>query len=82
MRYPTGYEAAVMGHAERFCQAAQQWETFLVLDYEKAIEITQELLECDREEAVDYFSFNVSGSLMGEAYFTAKELREILEDDR
>jgi hypothetical protein len=71
LRYPTGYEAAVMGVAERGT------ETFLVLDFEKAIEITQELLECDRDNALDYFYFNVSGSQMGEAYFTAKGLDEI-----
>lgn len=81
MHYPTGYEDAVIGVAERFSRAAGRWETFLVLDQEKAIQITQERHDCEYQEAVDYFYYNVVGSNMGEAYFSAKELREILGND-
>ena len=79
--YPTGYEDAVIGVAERFSQAARRVETFLVLDQEKAIQITQTLLDCDYDEAVDYFYYNVIGSNMGEAYFSAGKLSEILGND-
>lgn len=81
MAYPTGYEDAVIGTAERFCEAARRWETFLVLDFEKAVEVTQELLDCDRDGALDYLYYNVIGSNMGEAYFSAGELNQILEED-
>lgn len=58
--YPTGMEDAVIGVVERF-----GLEPLVLLDKEKCI---KSLMKdgMDREEAEEFFSFNVIGAWMGE----------------
>jgi hypothetical protein len=73
LKWPTGYEDAVLGVASRLN------DEFVVLDFEKSIEITMNLCDCDREGAIDYFYFNVIGSMSGEAYLVNATIEEITE---
>ena len=65
--YPTGHEDAIVGVVERFGQP-----TVLLLDKER---ILCKLMKdgMNREEAEEFFSFNISGAWVGEgtpAYVT------------
>lgn len=57
--YPTGMEEAIIG----LVQKAGERST-LLLDREKCIQILME--DMDRDEAEEFFEFNVIGSFMGE----------------
>lgn len=57
--YPIDFEDAIVGIAERIGS-----DPLILLDKEKCIEILMENM--DREEAEEYFEFNILGSWVGE----------------
>ena len=58
--YPTDFEDAIVGYTERCGQPP-----LILLDREKCIEILMK--DMDRDEAVEYFEYNVLGSWVGES---------------
>ena len=56
-----GFDEAIIGIAQR-CGS----EDVLAYDAEKCLEILVEKDDMTQEEAMDYFSFNVSGAYVGE----------------
>lgn len=58
-----GFDAAIIGIATPW-QANQQ--PVAIYDAEKCIEILMANMDCDYEEAAEYFEFNVTGAYVGE----------------
>ena len=58
---PDGLEEAIVGYAERSCAP-----TVAVLDTDRCIDILMEDGIEKREEAIEYFEFNILGSYVGE----------------
>jgi hypothetical protein len=68
-----GFDEAIIGYVERL--GGSGYETFVLYDKEKVVEILQN--DMTREEALDYFEFNILGAYMGEhtpAYATVLNL--------
>lgn len=61
LHYPTGFENAIIGVAARANQ-----KSFLVLDRDKCISILMERDNMSREEADEFFDFNINCAYVGE----------------
>lgn len=55
-----GLEGALIGYLDHW------GHTIALYDRDKCIEILMEQLDCDYDDAVEYFDFNVSGAYMGD----------------
>lgn len=70
--YPTGFEDAIVGYVEGTGVSPR-----ILLNREKCVRMLMENSDrCDRDEAEEYFDFNVLGSYFGErspCFVTFKE---------
>lgn len=59
--YPTDLKGAIIGRVERFGM-----EPLILLDKEKCLKIFEDRDGMTREEAIEFFDFNVIGAWLGE----------------
>ena len=60
LKYPTGFEDAVIGIVERFSM-----NPVILMDRQKVISILMKRDKMSFEDAIEYYEFNIVGSWMG-----------------